>query len=227
MMLQLNKLFNMDCMIGMKQIPDGDIDMVLTDIPYGEVNRKSSGLRNLDKGLADVWEIDMEAFCNEIGRICKGTAYIFCGIKQISEITERLQETGFSTRLGQWEKSNPSPMNGTKVWLSGSEFCVIGRKPKATFNRKCEKPIWIFPVGVNKIHPTQKPVKLFEYLIESSSNIGDKVFDPCMGSGTTAIAAMNTKRNFIGFELDKNYCDIANKRIEAAQAQQTIFEGVR
>jgi site-specific DNA-methyltransferase (adenine-specific) len=214
MKFDMNTIYNIDCLEGMKQITDKSVDMVLTDIPYGEVNRKSSGLRNLDKGLADIWEINMEEFCKEVGRICKGTVYIFCGIKQISEITERLQEEGFSTRLGQWEKTNPSPMNGTKVWLSGSEFCVIGRKPKATFNRKCEKPIWRFPVGVNKIHPTQKPVKLFEYLIESSTNIGDKVFDPCMGSGTTAVACMQTGRNYLGFELNEKYYLLANERMK-------------
>ena len=63
-------------------------------------------------------------------------------------------------------------------------------------------------------HPTQKPVALFEYLIKSYSNEGDIVLDNCIGSGTTAIACINTNRNYIGFELDTTYCDIANKRIQ-------------
>ena len=65
-----------------------------------------------------------------------------------------------------------------------------------------------------KLHPTQKPIKLIEHLIKTYTNEGDTVLDNCMGSGTTAIAAINTNRNFIGFELDKNYFDIANERIE-------------
>lgn len=164
-----NKLFKGDCLEVMKQFPDQSFDMILCDLPYGEVNRKSSGLRNLDKGIADDCDIDLELLTVECGRICKGTVYLFCGIEQISTLTRQLKQHNFSTRLGQWEKSNPSPMNGTKVWLSGSEFCVIGRKPNATFNRHCEKPIWKYPVGRNKLHPTQKPVALFEYLIESST----------------------------------------------------------
>ena len=64
------------------------------------------------------------------------------------------------------------------------------------------------------LHPTQKPVALFEYLIRTYTNEGDVVLDNCMGSGTTAIAAMNTNRNFIGFELDETYYNIANERIE-------------
>ena len=212
--VEINKIYNEDCLEGMKRIADGSVDMILCDLPYGEVNRKSGGLRNLNKGKADECNINIIELCNEYKRICKGTVYLFCGIEQISPLTKQLKLLGFSTRLGQWEKTNPSPMNGDKVWLSGSEFCVVGRKPKSTFNRHCEKPIWKFPVGRNKLHPTQKPVPLFEYLIESSTNPGELILDNCMGSGTTAIACMNTQRNFIGFEMDKGYYDIACNRIE-------------
>ena len=212
--LEINKIYNGDCLELMKDIADKSIDMILCDLPYGEVNRKSSGLRNLDKGIADDINIDLSELCKEYARVCKGTIYLFCGIEQISSLTKLLKKYNFSTRLGQWEKTNPSPMNGTKVWLSGSEFCVIGRLPCATFNRKCEKPIWKYPCGRNKLHPTQKPVALFEYLIVSSTNEGDTILDNCIGSGTTAIAALNTGRFFIGIEKDKQYFDIANKRIE-------------
>jgi site-specific DNA-methyltransferase (adenine-specific) len=66
----------------------------------------------------------------------------------------------------------------------------------------------------NYLHPTQKPVALFEYLIKTYTNENDLILDNCMGSGTTAVACINTKRNFIGFEKDKNYFDIAEKRIK-------------
>lgn len=207
------KLMQGDCLERMKEIPDMSVEMVLTDIPYNEVNRKSSGLRNLDKGVADIFEVPLSDMVSEIKRLCTGTVYIFCGIKQISEITDLLQISGFSTRLGQWEKTNPSPMNGTRVWLSGSEFCVIGRKPNATFNEKCQKPIWKYPVGRNKLHPTQKPLSLIERLIEASSNELDTVLDFTMGSGTTGVAAKNLNRNFIGIELDHDYFRIAYERI--------------
>ena len=66
----------------------------------------------------------------------------------------------------------------------------------------------------NHIHPTQKPVALFEYLIKTYTNEGETVLDNCMGSGTTGVACINTKRDFIGFELDTTYCGVANKRIQ-------------
>lgn len=201
----------------MKSIPDGSIDMILCDLPYGEVNRKSSGLRNLDKSVADNCSIDFEKLISEYKRTLKnGTVYLFCGTKQISLLTELLQNNGFSTRLGLWEKSNPSPMNGDKVWLSGAEFCVIGRQAKATFNRHCEKPIWKYPCGRNKFHPTQKPTEMLEYLIESSTNPGETVLDNCMGSGSTGVACANTGRRFIGMEMDDNYFSKASERISDA-----------
>ena len=67
------------------------------------------------------------------------------------------------------------------------------------------------------LHPTQKPVALFEYLVKTYTNEGDVVLDNCMGSGTTAIACLNTNRKYIGFELDKNYFDIANERIKLSK----------
>ena len=69
----------------------------------------------------------------------------------------------------------------------------------------------------DRVHPTQKPVALFEYLIKTYTSVGDTVLDNTIGSGTTAVAAINTGRNFIGIEMDKGYCDIANKRIQEAR----------
>lgn len=211
--METKKIYNVDCILGMKMLPSKSVDMVLTDIPYGEVNRMSGGLRNLDKGKADECTVDLKVICAEFARVCTGTVYIFCGIKQISELTILLEQHGFSTRLGLWEKTNPSPMNGTKVWLSGAEYCVIGRKPMATFNRHCEKPIWRYPVGKSKLHPTQKPVKLFQYLIESSSKLGDVVLDAFIGSGTTAEACIHTGRRYIGYEIDEDYFNLVKERI--------------
>ena len=76
----------------------------------------------------------------------------------------------------------------------------------------------------NGLHPTQKPVALFEHLIKTYTNEGETVLDNCMGSGTTAIACMNTNRNYIGFELDKKYFDLANDRIEKHNRQMELFE---
>ena len=75
----------------------------------------------------------------------------------------------------------------------------------------------------NKLHPTQKPEGLIEYLISKSSFESDTVYDPFIGSGTTAIAAMGSKRNYIGSEIDSNYYNIARKRIEEKERQGSLF----
>lgn len=127
-------LYNMDCMELLRSLHSNSVEMVLTDIPYGEVNQKSSGLRLLDRGNADICEIPLIEMVDELVRVCNGSFYIFCGTMQISEIISCFKKHKLTTRLCVWEKSNPSPMNGDKMWLSGAEFCVFARKPKATFH---------------------------------------------------------------------------------------------
>ena len=207
-------LLNGDCLEFMRTIPDGSVDMVLSDIPYGEVSQKSSGLRKLDRGNADTCEINLGIMVDEAVRVCSGSFYIFCGTEQISEVITHFKRHKLTTRLCVWEKSNPSPMNGTRLWLSGMEFCIFARKPRATFNEHCQKALWKFPVGRSKVHPTEKPVKLMQRLIEASSNECDTVLDFTMGSGTTGVAAKNLGRDFIGIELDETYFNIAKERIE-------------
>lgn len=209
-------LMHGDCLEMMKLIPDGSVDMVLCDLPYGEVNQKSSGLRLLDRGNADTCDMDLEAVADELNRLCTGSIYAFCGTEQISFLVKYFKKHKMTTRVCAWEKTNPSPMNGTRLWLSGLEFCVFARKPNAVFNEHCKKALWPAPSGRAKIHPTEKPVKLMERLILASSNEGHTVLDICMGSGTTGVAAVNTDRKFIGIERDDKYFAIAQKRIEEA-----------
>jgi DNA modification methylase len=205
-----------DCLEVMETLADGSVDLVLTDIPYGEVNRKDSGLRKLDKGAADILTFELAPFLSELDRVCSGTAYVFCGTEQVSEIRAQFVLMGWTTRLGIWEKTNPSPMNGQHLWLSGVECCVFGRKKGATFNAHCKNSVWRFPNGSSKVHPTQKPLPLFQYLLETSSAQGQTVLDPCMGSGTTGVAAARAGRAFIGIERDPGYFAIATQRIEDA-----------
>lgn len=195
---------------------DKSIDCVVTDIPYGEVNRKSNGLRNLDKGVADVVDFDLLYLVDELCRVTKGSIYMFCGKEQVSDITKQMIKNKMSTRLCIWEKTNPSPMNGDKIWLSGIECCVYGKFPKATFNEHCKNTVFRFPCGRNKLHPTQKPEALIERLVLASTNEGDLVLDPFMGSGTTGAVCKKNNRDFMGIEKDNNYFNIAKERIEDA-----------
>lgn len=207
------KLLHGDCMDILPTIADNSVDITVTDIPYGEVNRKSSGLRNLNKGVADIVAFSLKALVSELCRVTKNSIYVFCGTEQVSEIRRLMVENSMSTRLCIWEKTNPSPMNGDKLWLSGVECCVFGRFPKATFNEHCKNTVFRYPCGRNKLHPTQKPLELIERLVLASSNSGDTVFDPFMGSGTTGVAALRNQRKFIGIEKDAEYFDSAQKRI--------------
>ena len=222
-MIELNKIYNEDCLEGMKRIPDGSVDCIVTDIPYNECNRADNGLRNLDKGKADIGCFDITELTDILCNKTRGSIYMFCGFNQVSNIRIAMTAKGLSTRIIVWEKTNPSPMNGNKIWLSGIELCVFGKKSKATFNLHCKNTVLRYPCGVNKIHPTQKPIALMSYIVNASTKEGDTVLDPFMGSGTTAIACIREKRNFIGFELNKEYYDKACKRIQLEMAQPSLF----
>lgn len=213
-MISENTILNQDCMAGMKDMPDDSVDMVLTDIPYGEVNRKSNGLRNLDKEKADDFELDMEEMLSEFQRVSRGQVVVFCGREQFSEIYSFFAKQKGTTRPIVWEKSNPSPMNGQYVYLSGVEFAVWFKpRGRKVFNAHCKNTVMKHSNGSRKIHPTQKNVKLFEELILDNTAEGETVLDPFMGSGTTAIACLNHNRNYIGFELSKEYHELAEERI--------------
>ena len=104
----------------------------------------------------------------------------------------------------------------------------FGVKGVSTDNKGTRHPISILDFAQqwrrqDQLHPTQKPVALIEYLIKTYTNEGETILDNCMGSGTTAIAAIRTKRNFIGFELQKEYFDMAEKRIKDERRQLTLF----
>ena len=207
-----------DCLELMKDIPDGSVDLVLTDIPYNGVNRKSNGLRTLDKGKADIITFDLLGFMEEIYRVASGTIIVFCGQGQLSEIfkffLEKQKESKGTVRQIVWRKTNPSPMNGQYIYLSGVEMGVWYKKQGAkTFNARCKNTVFHYPNGRSKLHPTEKNHALLEDLIKDNTNEGQTVFDPCCGSGSHCFVAKNLGRKYIGVELDKSYFDVAVKRL--------------
>jgi site-specific DNA-methyltransferase (adenine-specific) len=218
-----------DCKEIMPTISDNSVDMVLTDLPYGVVNRRSGGIRNFDKGRADICEIDLVWLCKEWDRVLKksgASIYAFCGTEQVSLLRKSLVELGYSTRLLIWEKTNPSPVNGQYLWLSSVECCVFGRSKGAVFNEFCQSAVLRFPTCKSKFHPTQKPVPLLSRLIRASSNEGDTVLDNCMGIGSTGIACVQTNRNFIGVELCPEYFDKAKELLQKEQSKYKQTEMV-
>ena len=215
------KLLQGDCMELMNNIPNESIDLVLTDIPYNEVNRKDNGLRKLDKENADVLTFDLISFLEQLYDKAKSTIIIFCGKEQVSIIHSffnNKQKKGKGTvRQLIWEKSNPSPMNGQHIYLSGVENAIWFKKRGGTFNAHCKNTVFKYPIGRSKLHPTEKNHLLLQELILDNSNENDLILDPCMGSGSTGVVALQNNRNFLGIELNQDYFEIAKNRLEGLQ----------
>lgn len=208
-------IVNNNCIDVMKTMPDNFVDFCLTDIPYNEVNRASNGLRKLDKEDADILTFDLQEFLQQVYRVTKNSLCVFCGREQFSEIYSFFAKVGGTVRPIVWEKSNPSPMNGQYIYLSGVEFAVWFKKKGAkTFNAHCKNTVFKYPNGTSKKHPTEKNHKLLKELILDNSNEEDIIFDPCMGSGSHGLVALENNRNFIGIELKEEYFNIAKETLE-------------
>lgn len=204
--IDVNQIYQMDCMEGMKLLSNNTIDFLLTDIPYNAVNRASNGLRDFNKEAADELTFDLNVFLNEAYRISKNSICIFCGKEQFSEIYAFFANKEGTVRPIIWEKTNPSPINGQHIYLSGVEFAVWFKKSGAkTFNAFCKNTVFRYSNGKRKIHPTQKNIELFKELVLDNTNERDIVLDTCMGSGTTALACIDLNRNYIGFEMNEKF----------------------
>ena len=163
----------------------------------------------------------LQSFVSEFYRVLKkgGTAIIFFDLWKISDLKSMYDSAKFKqVRFIEWIKRNPQPRNSNVNYLTNSReialLAVKGGKP--TFNSKYDNGIYQYPLysGKDRFHPTQKSLLLFEDLIHKHSNVGDLILDPFLGSGTTAVAAKKTNRNFIGCEIDKTFFEKSVERIE-------------
>lgn len=223
MNFELNKVYNIDCMEGMSCMPDNVVDFTITDIPYNFWgNMKTSqdraiyrgGVRQLNKGCADIITFNLNEFLSELLRITKGSICVFCGFEQFSQIYSFFSalENG-TVRPLIWVKKNPSPMNGKYIYLSSAEFAVWYRPPGAAFNVFCKRNVFEYSQGSSELFPTQKNMALWEDIITDNAVEGNNIFDPCMGSGTTALAALKNKMNFLGFEIDQGAFNLIQHRL--------------
>ena len=209
-------LFHADCLDIMKEMDNNSVDFTLTDIPYNAVNRDSNGLRNLDKGNADIITFDLNEFLKQVYRVTSNSICIFCGKEQFSQIYQFFANIGKGTvRPIIWEKTNPSPMNGQYIYLSGVEMGVWYKKQGVkTFNAHCKNSVFHYPNGRSKLHPTEKNHDLLRDLIQDNSNEGQVIFDPCCGSAAHCLVAKELNRKYIGIELDDKYFNIAADRMK-------------
>ncbi len=229
-MIELNRIYNEDCLEGMKRIPDGSVDLVLTDPPYKLIGggRKNTILPSRNTPFTKSGEcfatktLPFADWMPEIYRVLKPSRYAFfmSNDRNMKDLWESCENAGFKfCEVLVMSKNTAVP--GCYFYKS-CEFILMFRKgaykkleffgTKSVFTVK-------MPTGKNKNHPTEKPVSMLQEIAEITTKDGNVVLDPFMGSGSTGVACINTGRNFIGFELDKHYCDIANERIRKALAE--------
>ena len=203
----------------------GPADLIVTDPPYNisVVNNFHTmrGRHGIDFGEWDK-EFDLTSWIPTAVRHLKpgGNIVIFNAWRNMGLLAEALEQEGCLVKeMIQWQKTNPMPRNRDRLYVTACEFAIWATKGKGwTFNRQretYENTVFKYPIvsAKQRIHTTQKPTELIQDIILIHSNPGDIVLDPFMGSGTTAIAAMNVQRQFVGFELDNDYYNAACQRI--------------
>lgn len=223
-------LHNGDCLELMKDIPDKSIDLVVTDPPY-VIETTGAGIykqsdKQYVKELNHIKDGFDEKVLDEICRVMKKiNAYFFCSQKQIIPLLEYfVKKRNCNWNILCWHKSNPVPACGNK-YLTDTEFILFFREKgvKIYGEFKTKFTYYVTPLNQKdkKIfgHPTIKPIEMVQNFVINSSQEGDVVLDPFLGSGTTGVACVNTHRNFIGMELDKDYFDIAEKRINNTKSE--------
>lgn len=224
---------NKSCFDFLPSIDSKSIDLILIDPPYeisretnfqnGELTgtdtdrfRISMDFGDWDKNFTNLEEVFKQGY-----RILKdgGTMICFYDLWKIETIKRYYENNKFKQiRFIEWLKTNPVPINSKINYLSNArEIAILGiKKSKPTFNSSYDNGLYQYPICHDKgrFHPTQKPLELIKELIIKHSNEGDIVLDCFSGSGTTGVAAIQTKRQFIGCEINPEYYEQSKKRIE-------------
>ena len=230
-MMKLDRLYNMDCLEGMRQLPDKSVDLIVTDPPY-EFETRGSGFhkkrdyydeiaaQGLAAGITEEYLVEME-------RVMKATnIYLFCNKNQLRMYFNFYQDKNCDLLV--WHKLNPIPVVNNK-YLSDLEYIFFARDKGVKLYGEYATLSKVYTSNVNKEdlntwgHPTIKPLNIIRTLIFNSSKEGDIILDPFMGSGTTAVACIREKRHWIGYELNPEYYKIATRRIDFERRQTSLF----
>ncbi len=232
-MLKINEIYNMDCMEGLKLLDDKSIDLVIIDPPY-KLNlnklRNTTTYNNYTNELLGLKDgFDLKVLDLLVEKMKAINIYIYCSKRQVRELIEYFSNKNCNFEILTWHKKNPSPLTNN-IYLNDTEYIIFARergvKLYGTYHTKRK----FYISGINQadkkkyMHPTIKPLPLIEYHIENSSKEGDVVLDCFTGSGTTLVGAIRKKRNFIGFEINKSYYEIAKQRVAEALAGETDIE---
>ena len=217
-MIETNKIYNMDCLEGLKQIENNSVDCIIIDPPYG-INYFSGHYKNGNPHKPIANDDTLFIPIDELWRVLKPTGCMFIFYSQKKPlIDDRVKN------VIVWVKNNWTA--GDLYADFGNQYELIAYMPKPDFklHSKRYSNVWNFNrvSADNLLHPTQKPEAIIRRLIETATEKGDLVLDCFMGSGTTAVACKQMDRSFIGFDIEKCYCDIANKRLE----QKTLTSSI-
>ena len=242
--MKLDYIKQGDCLELMKEIPDRSIDMILCDLPYGTTQNKWDCVIDLNQLWQQYKRIIKKNGCIALFAQCPFDKVLGCSnIKMLKYewIIEKTKATGHLNSKKMPMKAhesvlifyakkpvyNPQMTEGhtpvhsyTKHTTDGSCYgkTKIGISGGGS-TKRYPRDVLQFKWDTQKLalHPTQKPVALLEYLVKTYTNEGDVVLDNCIGSGSTCVAAINTGRHYIGYELEQKYFDIAEKRIKEAK----------
>ena len=226
----INKIYNMDCLIGIKNIPDNSVDLVIIDPPYNictkggkKGNTKiAKNIKALEKELINNDLVDGYdlSILDELVRVMKNiNIYIWCNGRQIPTYMKYFVENlGCKLEILIWGKTNPMPLYSNK-YMGDKEYCLYFRKGGycQPLNYEDARTIYTSKINIKDkqlySHPTIKPLEFIRKIIRNSSKENDVVLDCFIGSGTTAIGCILENRKYIGFEINKKYFDIAQQRI--------------
>lgn len=221
----MNKLMQGDCLERMREIPDGSVDMVLTDPPYG-MDYQSN--RRVVKDKFDKIENDrnidwLSESLQECYRTMKDNSaiYCFCSWHKIDVFKQEIEKLFKIKNVIVWVKNNHGSGDLKGAYAPKYEFVIYAHKGRSLFREKRIPDVMEYPkIHSSKLqHPTEKNTDMLELFIKNNSDAGSKILDPFMGSGSTGVACVNTNRSFIGIELDHDYFNIALERIESAEKE--------
>ena len=222
--MRLNYIDNVDCLEGLKGLPDNSVDLVVTDPPY-LINYASRYRKDKTYDFCSVIANDnnpelIQDCLLECYRVLKpdSAAYVFCSSKTLDTFMGFAVKAGFKVKNTIiWVKNNWTAGDLTAQYGQQYEPLLLLNKGRAEIRGKRLSDVWTFNrvAGKEQIHRNQKPVELITRCIEKHSDLGAVVLDPFMGSGTTAVACIKTGRNFIGFEINEKYYAGSMERIAA------------
>lgn len=227
--MKINEIANVDCIEGMRNLPDNSVDLLIADPPYGiDFNsnyRKQSTLKSVDGILNDGKDNTefLAEVLTEIDRVLKDGSHVYWFMRwDRIHLQLPLLERHFNVKNSLvWMKNNWSMGDLTGAYAGQYETILFAQKGRRKLNevdgKKRHTDILQFDrISPNKLrHSHEKPEDLIEFLIRKSSSEGETVLDPFCGSGTTAVCAKRLGRNFLTAELDADYAQIARQRLEA------------